>query len=127
MTTRCTFLVLFLKNCPAAIPILRAFSQLKVPKKIIMGPWVHYWPEEALPGPRIDFRYEMLNWYDHWLKEIDNNVMKQPQISLFIRKYKKPSAHMYLEEPGFWRSENEWPPKRNINTPRIQLSSLGYL
>ena len=98
-------------------PILRAFSQLKVPKKIIMGPWGHYWPEEALPGPRIDFRYEMLNWYDHWLKEIDNNVMKQPQISLFIRKYKKPSAHMYLEEPGLWRSENEWPPKRNIDTP----------
>ena len=73
-----------------------------------MGPWGHYWPEEALPGRRIDFRYEMLNWYDHWLKEIDNNVMKQPQVSLFIRKYKKPSAHMYLEEPGFWRSENEW-------------------
>ena len=111
---------------PYPTPILRAFSKLKVPKKIIMGPWGHYWPEEALPGPRIDFRYEMLKWYDHWLKEIDNDVMKQPQISLFIRKYKKPLAHMFLEDAGFWRSENEWPPKRNIDTP-FYFHSIGKL
>ena len=34
-----------------------------------------------------------------------------------------------MEEPGFWRSENEWPPKRNINTPfyfhfKGELSSI---
>ena len=102
---------------PYPTPILRAFSRLEVPKKILLGPWGHYWPEEALPGPRIDFRHEMLKWYDRWLKGEETGVMDEPAVSLFVRKYKEPAAHMYLEDAGFWRSEEEWPPARNRDTP----------
>lgn len=97
--------------------ILRAFSKLDVPKKVFVGPWGHYWPEEALPGPRIDFRYEMLKWFDRWLKDVDTGVMEEPPVTVFVRKYKEPAAHMYLEDAGFWRHENEWPPMRNQATP----------
>ncbi len=102
---------------PYPTPILRAFSKLEVPRKILLGPWGHYWPEEALPGPRIDFRHEMLKWYDRWLKEEETGVMDEPAVSIFVRKYKEPAAHMYLEDAGFWRSEEEWPPARNRDTP----------
>ena len=102
---------------PYPTPILRAFSKLDVPKKILLGPWGHYWPEEALPGPRIDFRHEMLKWFDHWLKGEDTGVMEEPAVTLFIRRYKRPVAHMVLEDAGFWRHENEWPPARNQDTP----------
>ena len=102
---------------PYPTPILRAFSRLNVPKKILLGPWGHYWPEEALPGPRIDFRHEMLKWFDRWLKGEDTGVMEEPAVTLFVRRYKRPVAHMYLEDAGFWRHEDEWPPARNVETP----------
>ena len=59
----------------------------------------------------------MLKWYDRWLKEEETGVMEEPAVSLFVRKYKEPAAHMYLEDAGFWRSEEEWPPARNRETP----------
>ena len=94
--------------------ILRAFSNIKVPKKAFVGPWGHYWPEEAVPGPRIDFRREMLKWCDHWLKGVDSGVMKEPPLTLFVRKYKQPEEAMYIEDAGFWRYENEWPLGRTL-------------
>ena len=101
-----------------ATPLLKAFSNLNVPKKAWVGPWGHYYPEEkmALPGPRVDSRYEYLKWFDYWLKGMDTGVMDEPPVTLFVRKYKAP-APIYLEENGFWRNENEWPLARTINTP----------
>ena len=57
---------------------LRAFQRLNAPKKVLIGPWGHYYAEEkeAFPGPRIDARREYLRWFDHWLKGIDNGVMR---------------------------------------------------
>ena len=91
--------------------LLRAFSQLNVPKRAMIGPWGHWYGEErvAVPGPRIDTRIEYLKWFDYWLKGIDNGVMNEPPVTIFVRKYTSPAARMPLEEPGFWRSENEWP------------------
>ena len=96
--------------------ILRAYSKLKVPKKVFIGPWGHFWPEEALPGPRIDFRFELLKWFDKWLKGIDTGVMKEPPITIFVKTYKDPQAMMHLEENGHWRHENEWPLFRELRT-----------
>ena len=101
-----------------ATPLLKAFSNLNVPKKAWVGPWGHYYPEEklALPGPRVDGRYEYLKWFDYWLKDLDTGVMDEPPVTLFIRKYKEP-APIYLEENGFWRNESTWPLARANNTP----------
>jgi putative CocE/NonD family hydrolase len=104
---------------------LRAFSRLKVPKRAWIGPWAHYWPENAFPGPRIDGRREYLKWFDHWLKGINNGVMDEPPVTLFIRQYQAP-APMYMEDKGFWRSEREWPPARS-NATAMYLASGGRL
>ena len=99
--------------------LLRAFSKLKVPKRALIGPWGHWWPEvhNTVPGPRIDGRLEYRKWFDYWLKGIDNGVMEEPPVTLFKRQYKEPSARMYLEEPGFWQSEMDWPVPRTQYTP----------
>ncbi len=91
--------------------LLRAFENLQCPKKAMVGPWGHWYGEEpvAVPGPRVDTRPIYLRWFDHWLKEIDNGVMEEPPVTLFVRRYSPPAARMALEEPGEWRSENEWP------------------
>jgi putative CocE/NonD family hydrolase len=95
---------------------LRAFANLKVPRRVWIGPWAHYWPENAFPGPRVDGRREYLRWFDHWLKGVDNGIENEPPVTLFVRQY-QPPAPMVLEEKGFWRQEREWPLARSEPTP----------
>ncbi len=92
---------------------LRAFQRLNVPKKVLIGPWGHYYAEEkeAFPGPRIDARREYLKWFDHWLKGIDNGVMDEPPVTIFVRGWQEPSL-LCLEDAGTWRNEAAWPPDR---------------
>ncbi len=92
---------------------LRAFQKLNAPKKVLIGPWGHYYAEEkeAFPGPRIDARREYLRWFDHWLKDIDNGVMLEPPVTVFVRGWQAPSL-LCLEDAGTWRNEAAWPPAR---------------
>ena len=114
--------------------LLRAFSNVEVKhKKALVGPWRHIWSEneKALPGPRIDGRPIYLKWFDYWLKGIDNGVLAEPPVTVFVREYDPPSPHMPIEEPGFWRSELEWPiareqPTRMYFHPQGKLSRDPY-
>ena len=94
--------------------LLRAYENLNCPKKAMVGPWGHWYGEEsvAVPGPRIDTRPIYLRWFDHWVKEIDNAIMDEPPVTIFVRRYSPPAARMPLEEPGEWRNEREWPISR---------------
>jgi uncharacterized protein len=93
-------------------PILRAFAHLTVPKRAFVGPWNHNWPEMAVPGPRIDFRSEMLRWYDRWLKGIDNGVTDEPPLNLYVHTWTAPNELMPMTDTGQWQSETEWTPAR---------------
>jgi hypothetical protein len=106
---------------------LRAFQRLNAPKKVLIGPWGHYYPEEAeaLPGPRIDSRPEYLKWFDHWLKGVDNGVMDEPPVTVFARGWQKP-ALLCLEDAGTWRNETTWPPER-VQPTAIYLAANGRL
>ncbi len=106
---------------------LRAFQRLNVPKKVLIGPWGHYYPEEkdAFPGPRIDARPEYLKWFDHWLKGIDNGVMDEPPVTVFVRGWQEPSL-LCLEDAGTWRNEAAWPPDR-VRPTAMYLSDGGTL
>ena len=48
-----------------AIP--RLLEGLPGPRKGLIGPWAHAWPQAGPPGPTIGFLQEMLRWFDHWL------------------------------------------------------------
>ena len=104
---------------------LRAFANLKVPKRALIGPWAHYWPEDAFPGPRIDARPEYLKWFDQFLKGTDTGVLSEPPVTIFVNRYQAPEP-MYKEQHGFWRQENEWPLTRTRYTP-LYLASQGRL
>jgi predicted acyl esterase len=106
---------------------LRAFQRLSAPKKVLIGPWGHYYPEEkeALPGPRIDSRPEYLKWFDHWLKDIDNGVMQEPPVTVFVRGWQAPSL-LCLEDAGVWRNEAAWPPAR-VQPTMMYLARGGTL
>ena len=95
---------------------LRAFSQIRTPKRVLIGPWAHQWPDEAFPGPRLDHLVECERWFDQFLKEIDTGVLAEPPIALFVQEYSPPDA-MPIEERGGFRFENEWPLARLRESP----------
>lgn len=97
-------------------PLLRIFAELAVPKRALIGPWSHQFPDVALPGPRIDWNREMLRWFDYWLKGIDTGIMEEPPLLLFVRDYQRP-APLFIEDAGSFCAEREWPPARRVERP----------
>ena len=96
-------------------PLLRTFANLEGPKRALIGPWSHQWPEAGVPGPRIDWLREALKWFDYWLKGIDTGVMDEPPVTLFVREYSRPTT-ILMEDRGAFRCENEWPIARTEYT-----------
>ncbi len=75
------------------------YERLQVPKKLLIGPWVHTWPSFTNIEP-INYINDMVRWFDHWLKGRDNGIMKEPPLSI------------YVMGGDFWKYEQEWLPTR---------------
>jgi putative CocE/NonD family hydrolase len=86
--------------------VLDLLSSLSAPRKGLIGPWAHRYPEEGSPGPAFDFRGECVRWWDHWLKGVNTGVMDEPML------------HAWMPEPfaagGRWVAEERWPPLRPV-------------
>jgi putative CocE/NonD family hydrolase len=76
--------------------------------KAVNGPWIHKYPHFALPRPRMDFRREAIDWWDRWLKEVDNGVDSLPAYRAYILENSRPLLHRE-REPGRWVAEAELP------------------
>ena len=81
-------------------------------QKVLMGPWSHGEPTSSRmgdldfgPSAYVQVNEEELRWYDYWLKGIDNGVMDEPPLNIFV---------MGANE---WRFEQEWPLARTRYTP----------
>lgn len=96
-------------------PMLGIFSQLKGPRRALIGPWSHQWPQSALPGPRIDWEREALRWWDYWLKGIDTGIANEPPLTLFIREFSQPET-CKLADSGSFEYEEDWPVSRAVET-----------
>ena len=79
-------------------------------QKLVIGPWSHtaigldvagetYFGVMAADAA-IDLQGLHLRWYDYWLKGIDNGVMDEPPVRIFIMG------------DNTWRHEDEWPLRR---------------
>jgi putative CocE/NonD family hydrolase len=104
---------------------LRMWRQcLNAPRKALIGNWVHALPDEAYPGPTLDWLHEVVRFFDHWLKGLDNGVMDEPALTYFERDYAPPEAFP-AAWPGRWRSE----PLQRASHPDVllDLSSAGGL
>ncbi|MDJ0456957.1 CocE/NonD family hydrolase [Arthrobacter sp. NQ7] len=58
---------------------IELFNALKGPKKLDIGP---YPPMQSRPF--IEEHDKMFRWYDYWIKGIDNGVMDEPAVSVFV-------------------------------------------
>lgn len=95
--------------------IPRMFEQVKAPLKAIIGPWNHTFPNDAEPGPQIEWRDQALRWWDYWLKGNNTGIMEEPPLSIYMQDSHAPDPHL-KNVPGKWRGERGWPPSNLANT-----------
>jgi putative CocE/NonD family hydrolase len=86
----------------------RMLENVKAPVKAMIGPWDHYFPHDAWPAPSMEWRFEAVRWFDHWLKGIDTGIMDEPAFAVFVRDWHPPGPDVN-EVPGRWRWEDGWP------------------
>lgn len=91
--------------------VFRTLKNLSGPRKGLVGPWAHKYPNFAKPGPRIGFLQECLRWWDYWLKDQDTGIMDEPMIRVWMQDTIEPSPY-YEERPGRWAAEESWPSSR---------------
>jgi predicted acyl esterase len=95
--------------------IPRMFEQVKAPVKAIVGPWNHTFPDEAEPGPAIEWLNQALRWWDYWLKNRNTGIMNEPALSIYMQDWHMPDPQL-KNIPGKWRAERGWPPQNVANT-----------
>ncbi len=95
--------------------IPRMLEQVKAPVKAIIGPWNHTFPNDAEPGPQIEWRAQALRWWDYWLKGRNNGIMEEPPLTIYMQAWHAPDPHL-KNVPGKWRGETGWPPRNVLNT-----------
>jgi predicted acyl esterase len=99
----------FVDGYTNAVP--RLLEGLSVPRKGLIGPWAHAFPDDASPGPNIGFLQESVRWWDHWLKGIDTGLMDEPMLRVWMQDSVEPRPS-YEVRPGRWVAEEEWPSAR---------------
>jgi putative CocE/NonD family hydrolase len=100
--------------------IFRMMDKLKCPKKGLVGPWAHKYPNFAKPGPQIGFLQESIRWWDKWLKGVETGVMDEPTFRCYLQDTAGPQTH-YNFRPGHWVAEESWP-SQNVTPTRMNLS-----
>lgn len=88
----------------------RMLERAKAPVKALLGPWNHSWPDDVDYGPAYEWRAEAVRWWKHWLTGEDTGLLKEPRLTVFVRKSHAPDLKL-KESPGSWRLE-DWPIKR---------------
>lgn len=85
------------------------YQKLICPKKMMIGTWVHYWPNITPKNP-IEYTDEAIRWFNYWLKGEQNGIMDEPSIAIY-----------YMGEKQ-WKYEQNWPPQ-DTNKVVINLAS----
>ncbi len=99
----------------------RFLERAHAPVKALLGPWNHTFPDDAQPGPTIEWRVEATRWWDYWLKGKQNGILDEPRFEVYMRHWYPPDPNI-AEIPGDWRAENSFPPV-NEQTETLYLSS----
>jgi putative CocE/NonD family hydrolase len=91
--------------------VFRLLAGLSGPRKGLVGPWAHAFPDDASPGPSIGWLQECVRWWDHWLKGRDAGIMDEPMLRAYVLDSVEPRPHWDVR-PGRWVAEDSWPSSR---------------
>src|SRR5439155_9389081 len=71
--------------------------------RMLIGPWVHAVNAPAGdlnpgPGGQVDLNALAVRWFDHWLRDVDNGIDREPPV------------RAYALGANEWRDYPDWPP-----------------
>lgn len=101
----------------------RLLEGLACPRKALVGPWGHTYPWLGGPGPALDWAFEEVRWWSHWLRGETTGIMDEPMLRFYCPSA-TPSQSAPGETPGRWAAEKSWPSK-NIRSQRLFLGDAG--
>ena len=55
-------------------------------RRTLVGNWVHSFPDDAYPGPNLDWLHELVRFFDRYLKGVDNGWEREPALTWFERE-----------------------------------------
>jgi putative CocE/NonD family hydrolase len=76
------------------------YNAIRSPKRLMMGPWKHAFPDSANEVPTAGL-YEMERWFARWLKGEKNGIEAEPPVANFIQG-----------DNAGWRLESAFPPRQ---------------
>ena len=94
-------------------------EEARAGQKLVIGPWYHMPWTQAMGemdfGPEARNRTDelALGWFDHWMRGVDNGIMDEPPIQLFVMG------------ENVWRGEHEWPLARTQHSSYYLHSQGG--
>ncbi len=100
--------------------VFRVLEGYDGPCKGLIGPWGHEMPHWGTPEPAIGFLQEVVRWWDHWLKGIDNGIMAEPKLRCYVQDAVPPQAYR-AARAGRWVADAGWP----AATVSDQVMALG--
>jgi predicted acyl esterase len=98
---------------------LEYFEALNGEKRMLFGPWRHTAPHQGREA-RIDYRNQMVEWFDYFLKEEDNGALDYPTFSYWTEREGGSKV-----EGGSWREGDTWPTVDNSETLSYALTPQG--
>ncbi|MCV3211858.1 CocE/NonD family hydrolase [Mesorhizobium sp. YC-39] len=98
----------------------RMLANLKCPRKGLVGPWGHQYPnaDGAGPGPAMDWLTESLRWWDYWLKDIDTGIMDEPMYRVWMQQ--EPAMRGTHQTPDQWKIPGRWVAEESCPSSRIR-------
>ena len=77
-------------------------------RRTLVGNWVHSYPDDAYPGPNLDWWHEAVRFFDRYLKGVENGWDAEPALTWFEREWAEPEPFP-THWPGRWRAAEAFP------------------
>jgi hypothetical protein len=99
----------------------RTIEHLRVPWRLLAGPWSHRDPAVSRPGPNIDADTEMIAFFDEHLRDGPPSTGAPAQV--FVRRPTKPEPDLAVHD-GVWRDVDRWP-HPDLEWRRLTVAGAG--
>ena len=94
---------------------VRDHARIRAPKRLLMGPWKHAFPDVALDAPAPGL-HEMERWWERWLRGKDNGVHAEPSATFFVQGH----------DAG-WQQGAAWPAAPDAGSEAWRIDGGGGL
>ncbi len=91
-------------------------------RRTLVGNWVHAFPDDAYPGPNLDWLHELVRFFDRWLRASTNGWEDEPAGRLVRARLRRAGAVPGGAGPG---AGGRRPPTRTRAVARGRLAVRG--